>query len=50
MAQIQSQDHVVLESDGAVDLGFVRNRGDLSIRSRAFAYTRDVSTTAGEYE
>ena len=47
MAWIEARDHIILEDDIVVNLGFNRTYGDRSERSRAYAYTEGGSATEG---
>ena len=49
VAWVVAQDLTVLEANTTVNLDFRITRGDRSVRTRAFAYTRGKSATAGTY-
>ena len=49
VAWIEARDHIILEANTMVNLGFTRTRGDRSERSRAYAYTEGGSATEGNY-
>ena len=49
MAWVVAQDLIILEENTTVNLDFRITRGDRSVRTRAFAYTKGKSATAGIY-
>ena len=48
VGELISNSLVVLESNGTAELKFQISRGDKSQETNVFAYTRDLTATAGE--
>ena len=49
VAWVVAQDLIISEENTTVNLDFRITRGDRSVRTRAFAYTKEKSATAGTY-